>query len=183
LSLNNEEQAQAIDTLTQFIDRNPEPRELKRALAIKMSLEGISYQKIQQILGMSPTRISVWKKQFIARGLEGIKLGYQGKKSYLSSEEIPEVLEWLQEKESYLLEELVAYIDANYGVIYRSKQSYYDLFKKAKISWHKSQKWNPKHDSDLVDEKKRSDPARVSRARERAPTKKFSCFWNRTGTL
>lgn len=82
LCLNNEEQLQAIASLTQFIDRNPEPRELKRALAIKMSLEGMSYQKIQRILGMSPTRISVWKKQFIARGLEGIKLGYQGKKSY-----------------------------------------------------------------------------------------------------
>lgn len=167
MSLNNEEQTQAIDSLTQFIDRNPEPRELKRALAVKMSLEGISYRKIQQILGMSPTRISVWKKQFIARGLEGLQLGYQGKKSYLSSEEIQKVLEWLQEKESYLLEELVAYIDEHYGVIYRSKQSYYELFKKAKISWHKSQKCNPKHDSDLVDEKK----------------KRFSFFWNRTGKL
>lgn len=95
MSLNNEEQTQAIDSLTQFIARNPEPRELKRALAVKMSLEGISYRKIQQILGMSPTRISVWKKQFIARGLEGLQLGYQGRKSYLSSEEIQEVLEWL----------------------------------------------------------------------------------------
>ena len=132
---------------------------------------------------MSPTRISVWKKQFIARGLDGLKLGYQGKKSYLSSEEIQEVLNWLQEKESYLLEELVTYIDENYGVVYRSQQSYYELFKKAKISWHKSQKSNPKHDSDLVDEKKRSDPARVSRARERAPTKRFSLFWKKTGKL
>lgn len=167
MSLNNEEQTQAIDTLTQFIDRNPEPRELKRALAVKMSLEGISYRKIQQILGMSPTRISVWKKQFIARGLEGLQLGYKGKKSYLSSEEIQQVLEWLQEKESYLLEELVSYIDERYGVIYRSKQSYYELFKKAKISWHKSQKCNPKRDSDLVDEKK----------------KRFSLFWSRTGKL
>lgn len=167
LSLNNEEQTQAINTLTQFIDRNPEPRELKRALAVKMSLEGISYRKIQQILGMSPTRISVWKKQFIARGLDGLKLGYQGKKSYLSSEEIQEVLNWLQEKESYLLEELVTYIDENYGVVYRSQQSYYELFKKAKISWHKSQKSNPKHDSDLVDEKK----------------KRFSLFWKKTGKL
>lgn len=167
MSLNNEEQTQAIDTLTQFIDRNPEPRELKRALAVKMSLEGISYRKIQQILGMSPTRISVWKKQFIARGLEGLQLGYKGKKSYLSLEEIQQVLEWLQEKESYLLEELVSYIDERYGVIYRSKQSYYELFKKAKISWHKSQKYNPKHDSDLVDEKK----------------KRFSLFWSRTGKL
>jgi putative transposase len=68
------------------------------------------------------------------------------------------------------------YIDERYGVIYRSKQSYYELFKKAKISWHKSQKCNPKHDSDLVDEKKRSDLARVSRARERSPTKRFSFF-------
>jgi len=167
LSLNNEEQAQAINSLRQFIDGNPEPRELKRALAVKMSLEGMSYRKIQQILGMSPTRISVWKKQFITRGLEGIKLQYQGKSSYLSSEEIQEVLNWLKQKECYLLEELVAYIDENYGVIYRSKQSYYNLFNKAKISWHKSQKCNPKYDSDLVDEKK----------------KRFSVFWSRTGKL
>jgi len=35
-------------------------------------------------------------------------------------------------------------------VIYKSKQSYYELFARAKISWKKTQKTNPKLDKELV---------------------------------
>jgi hypothetical protein len=38
-------------------------------------------------------------------------------------------------------------------VIYKSKQSYYELFDRAKISWKKTQKTNPKFDKELVKKK------------------------------
>jgi putative transposase len=38
-------------------------------------------------------------------------------------------------------------------VIYKSKQSYYELFARAKISWKKTQKTNPKFDKELVKKK------------------------------
>jgi len=38
-------------------------------------------------------------------------------------------------------------------VVYKSKQSYYELFDRAKISWKKTQKTNPKFDKGLVKKK------------------------------
>jgi transposase len=49
---------------------------------------------------------------------------------------------------------LVTYIDEHYDVIYRSKQSYYDLFTTAGIRWKKTQKVNPKMDLELVAQKR-----------------------------
>ena len=53
------------------------------------------------------------------------------------------------------MRELESYVDANYGVNFKSKQSYYDLFALAGISWKKSQKRNPRLDSKLVEQKKK----------------------------
>jgi putative transposase len=40
----------------------------------------------------------------------------------------------LRLKKYWNLDELVAYLDEHYGVIYKSKQSYYELLKAAGIS-------------------------------------------------
>jgi putative transposase len=48
----------------------------------------------------------------------------------------------------------VNYLDQHYGVIYQSKQSYYELLAAAGISWKKSQKTNPKYDAQLVENKR-----------------------------
>ena len=56
----------------------------------------------------------------------------------------------LQTKKSWDLDELVNYLDEHFGVIYQSKQSYYDLLSAAGISWKKSQKVNPNANPDLV---------------------------------
>ena len=49
-----------------------------------------------------------------------------------------------------LIGRLVTYLDREFGVIYKSKQSYYELFERAKISWKKTQKTNPKSEVELV---------------------------------
>jgi len=48
----------------------------------------------------------------------------------------------------------VNYLDEQYGVIYQSKQSYYDLLSAAGISWKKSQKLNPNYNPELVKKKR-----------------------------
>jgi putative transposase len=90
---------------------------------------------------------------FEIQGLEGIKLAYKGAKSYLTSAQRAEVISWLKVKNHWNLEELVTHLDEKYGVIYQSKQSYYELFSSAEISWKKSQKINPKLDPELVKKK------------------------------
>jgi putative transposase len=60
----------------------------------------------------------------------------------------------LKNKEYWNLDELVTYLEREFGVLYKSKQSYYELFDRAKISGKNTQKTNPKFDKELV--KKRS---------------------------
>jgi putative transposase len=66
-----------------------------------------------------------------------------------------EVLSWLQTKDIWELGELEYMLAFEYDVVYESKQSYYDLFKEAGISWKKTTKSNPKANPDAVAEKKR----------------------------
>ena len=48
----------------------------------------------------------------------------------------------------------MTYVEQEFGVIYKSKQSYYELFARANISWKKTQKVNPKSDEELVKKKR-----------------------------
>lgn len=143
-----------IAVLSQFIEQNPDSRELKRALAVKLALAGKPYSEITELLGLHKSSISTWKQRFLAEGLDGIRLGYQGSKSYLSVEQKAQVTAWLKTQAYWNLDELVSYLDEHYAVVYQSKQSYYELFAQAGIAWKKSQKVNPKHDVELVKAKR-----------------------------
>jgi putative transposase len=127
-------------TLEEFIDNNPDPRELKRALAVKMRQSGYAHRKIQEILNVVSSFISKWEQRYIEQGVEGLKLGYLGRESYLSSLEKQEVIQWLQHKGEWNLEELIEHLQKQYQVSYSSLQSYYQLFNDAGISWHKGVK-------------------------------------------
>lgn len=144
-----------MEELDAFIDSNPDPRELKRAIAVRMTLRGYPHREIMKILQVSSGFVSKWKQAFIINGIEGIKLGYQGSKGYLSSQEKAIVMSWLKEKNSWNLNELEYYIAEQFKVTFSAKSSYYDLFHEAGISWKKSQKKNPRKDPEAVALKKK----------------------------
>jgi putative transposase len=127
-------------TLDEFITNNPDPRELKRALAVKMRLSGYTHHQIQEILNVVSSFISKWELRSKQSGVEALKLNYTGRTSYISPIERQKVIEWLQQKGQWNLEELVEYLHQEYQVIYSSLQSYYQLFADAGISWHKGLK-------------------------------------------
>lgn len=81
---------------------------------------------------------------------------YQGSDSYLTQKESAEVISPIQEKNTITIEYLCDYIEKEYGIVYNSKQSYYDLLHKARKSWKKSGKINPKR-NDAVVEMKRAE--------------------------
>ncbi len=43
-----------------------------------MALQGELYFNITKLLGMHKSCITIWKQKFEAKGLDGIKLAYQG---------------------------------------------------------------------------------------------------------
>ena len=68
-----------MESLTEFIRSNPDPRELKRALAVKMVKQGQSYHQIRDSLGISLSFISKYLQKYEREGIKGLKLKYKGK--------------------------------------------------------------------------------------------------------
>src|SRR5512144_1894808 len=50
----------------------------------------------------------------------------------------------------YSIAELRDYLERHYGVVYHSKQSYYDLLKAGRLNWHQTQADNPNRDEAQV---------------------------------
>jgi len=146
-----------MEELREFIQSNPDPRELKRALAIQMVMQDYTYCEIRGVLQVSVGFISKWKQMFQEQGVAGLSLKYRGSTGYLDGGQRQAVINWLQQKNYWHLSELQQHIEDTYGVVFASKQSYYELFKAAGISWQKTQKRNPQKDPVLVEKKTGDD--------------------------
>jgi putative transposase len=138
------------DDLTELIASNPDPRELKRAVAVQMYLSGLKHREIQRILAVSSGFISKWTQQYELDGVASLKLNYRGSAGYLTTAQRTEVITWIQTQAYWHLPELQGHLEDEYEVVFKSKQSYYDLLTEAGLSWKKSQKRNPKTDPELV---------------------------------
>ena len=126
---------------------------LQRVLSVKMILKGYSYDEIQDLLGVSPSFVEKWRALYRKKGSTCFALGYKGSESYLSESQKKEVIAFLQSQQSCQLETLISYLEEHFGVSYQSKQSYYDLFNLASMSWKKTEKVNPKKDEKKIAEK------------------------------
>lgn len=142
-----------LQILEEFIKTNPDYRELKRALAVKLALSGYAYRAIQEILGVTPGFIAKWKKEFISAGIEGIILKYKGSIPYLNAEEKQELIQWIINQSPWDIWELKTYVLETYEVMFKSRQSYYQLLKEARISWQKAEQVNPKKAPEEVKKK------------------------------
>ncbi len=141
-----------MEELTEFIQSNPDSRELKRALAVEMVRQGYTYFEIRDVLQVSVGFISKWKQGFEEQGVAGLILQHQGSMGYLDAGQRQAVLNWLKQKNYWNLSELQQHIEDSYEVVFASNQSDYDLFA-AGISWNKTHKRNPKADPKLVEKK------------------------------
>lgn len=142
-----------LQILEEFIKTNPDSRELKRALGVKLALSGYAYRAIQEIIGVTPGFIAKWKKEFISAGIEGIILKYKGSRPYLNAEEKQELIQWIINQSHWDIWELETYVLETYEVVFKSRQSYYQLLKEARISWQKAEQVNPKKEPEEVKKK------------------------------
>jgi putative transposase len=76
-------QQEAIAELQDFIDMRPDAREVRKALAVKLIYQGYLYDEIQTILDVSRGSITGWKQAYEENGIDGLRLNYKGRKSYL----------------------------------------------------------------------------------------------------
>lgn len=142
-----------MDALHQFIATTNDARELKRAMVVQMRQQGYSYAQIESLLQVSESFIVKWQRLYQTQGVAGLRLGYWGTQGYLKPRDKQAVMEWLQQQNTCQLEELVAHLEATYGVVFQSKQSYYDLLHQAGLSWKKTQAQRPQKDEAQVAKK------------------------------
>ncbi|EDX84115.1 hypothetical protein S7335_4839 [Synechococcus sp. PCC 7335] len=153
------DKVEQIAELKAFIRKERDARQVKKALAVKLLYEGHGYQGVVDVLNVSLGAISEWKQLYEASGLAGFVPQHKGKKSFLSGAEKAAVLAWLGSKRIWTLGELESHLAEDYDVVYASKQSYYDLFESAGITWKKTSKVNPKGDAEAVAAKKPTSSA------------------------
>ena len=129
-----------IDELDDFINQTKEPKEIKRALAVKMILSGKSYHEVKELLNVSHSLESEWKNQVLFDGVESLRLQYQGKQGYLKAEEKDQTIEWLRAQYYLRLSDLQNYLQKEYDVVFEYNQSYYSLLKKSGYKLEKNSK-------------------------------------------
>jgi len=140
-------------TLEDIID-SPENLEVKRALAVKMFLFDFKTEDICTLLNVSDSFVSKWKIMYENEGASALKVNYQGGTGFLTEEQRIQIRLHLENKPHCSVEELRDYIESHFGIIYQSKQSYYDLLKAAGLSWHQTQAVNPKREEAQVLQKR-----------------------------
>jgi transposase len=139
-----------MQDLDEIINEAQDAREVKRAVSVKMRVQGFSPLQISQVLNVSLQYVSKWKGLYEAEGGEALRLGYRGSQSYLEDAQRQALLQWIGARETVSVEALRDHIEEQYGVVYRSKQSYYELLDAGGMSYHRSEKDNPKRDEAQV---------------------------------
>ena len=140
------------ETLEDLIERSPKHSEVKRGIAVQQDLAGKSRNSIAGILSISVKSISKWRLIYDEHGVDGLISAHQGAKprAFLNETQKASVLAYIRSQEVFGIAELAAYLKSEYDVSYKSPQSYYNLLHEAGMSWHKSQKQNPKRDEQKV---------------------------------
>lgn len=139
-----------METVNEMIQKSEDVRELKRALSIKMLEEGVEPKKIAEILQVSEQYVSKWKGNYAKEGVSELRLKHKGSQGYMSQEERAETIEWVKDQDQVSVEGVRDYIEEQYGVLYRSKQSYYELLHASGMSYHRTEPANPKRDEEQI---------------------------------
>ena len=142
-----------MTTLSEIMEKG-DPREIRRASSVSLRLCGVDRDVISKALYVSIAFVDKWNSRYSSNGPDCLLLQYKGSQGYLEVEERKEIIAHLKRKKDVSIDYLVEYIECNYGVVYESKQSYYDILHEARYSWKKSEKENPKRDDELVKAKR-----------------------------
>lgn len=145
-----------------FLSDVRDVREYKRAMVVRLSLEGYLDEDICTILNISLNFIQKWTSLYHLHGVHVFRLGYTGYGGYLTNDERNAVLTWLREHDSWNIDALCEHLETVYAVTYLSAQRYDTFFHDAGLSHKKAQITNPHQDPWAIDQKKR-DTILISR--------------------
>jgi len=137
-------------SIDEIINESRDAREVKRAVCVKMALSAMPSVQVCEMLNVSPQYVSKWRGKYEAEGAGSLLLAHRGSESYLSDEGRAQIAAWIKDHETLSIQAVRDYVEEHFGVVYQSKQSYYDLLQLGGMSYHKSEKRNPKRDEAQV---------------------------------
>jgi putative transposase len=143
-----------MDRLAQLIEETTDVRELKRAVSVKLGEAGMATEAIGAVLRVTPRAVRKWWRRYGREGVEGLEVRNRGSESYLSVAQRQEIEDWLGAQETITGEEVRDEIEARYGIVYQSKQSYSELLDASGLSYHRTEKGNPKRNEAQVLERR-----------------------------
>jgi len=165
----------------QFKLTEQEEKELQRAFlnekdgatrsryqAVRLYGQGYAVEEIRQITGCSRTSLLEWSAKYRARGVEGLKDHRGGPhRAKLTNEQVEEVREHLHTYTPYQLfgpdahtasgqhwtvPDLVRAVEQWYGLTWKSRSSYRELFAHCRFSYQRTEKvYKSRRERDVMD--------------------------------
>lgn len=135
-----------ISELTATLKHPTDEKELKRIQAILMVNQGQPKEQIRLLTGLGKTRAFILRSKYQQSGLSVIKSQPKNPKRLLTRKQRIEIEKLLQDQSApqrlfgvswWTTGMLAKHILSAYKVAYKSRTSYYLIFKEAKFSYHK----------------------------------------------
>jgi putative transposase len=139
-----------------FLDATKDAREYKRAMAVKMLLLDYQPRDIAVLLNVTEAFVSKWKGLYFEHGADVFVVKYHGYQGYFTPEQRQSIIEKIKTEKIWDVDALAAFIKTTYDVEFKSRQSYYELFAAAGITWKRAQSQNPGKDPERIASKKKT---------------------------
>ena len=145
-----------VEILTTFLATVKDAREYKRALAVRLVFLDVEPTTIATLLNVSQAFVSKWKQNYLTHGVDVFSVKYHGYEGYVTSEQRQAMLDWIRTRDAWDIAGLRTFIHETYGIIFKSPQSYYDLFDAAGVTWKRASTQHPNKDPHAIAAKKKN---------------------------
>ena len=145
-----------LDAINVFLNTTKDIRAYKRAMAVKMLLLDFQPRDIAALLNITEAFVSKWKGLYFEYGVDVFVVKYHGYQGYLTPEQRQSIIERIKTEKIWDIGALVTFIQTTYGIEFKSRQSYYELFAAAGVTWKRAQSQNPGKDPERIAAKKKT---------------------------
>ena len=145
-----------LDHINAFLDTTKDAREYKRAMAVKLLLLEFEPRDIAEMLNVTESFVSKWKKHCFNYGVDALTIKYHGYQGYLTPEQRKSIIERIKIQKTWNVDDLIDFVRTTYDIEFKSRQSYYDMFAAAGITWKRAQSQHPDKDPQRIEAKKKT---------------------------
>jgi len=119
-----------ILNLQQYRDNQPDVRLKVRFIALLLLSKGLEHKDVASVIGKSIKTIENWHRQYITKGIDSLNsFQYLPKKTFLTDEQIEQLVKWVTETNPGKTKEIRQYIKEHFKVRY-SNEAVRKLLKK-----------------------------------------------------